>query len=322
MDAQQVRRLINEQARLGLPFLFGVDFELKEGFFVEDPLTDSSILFRCGAVGNEGVAPRLTQTPQIEVGEMSRRSYLDHFSIIRDGLLHGDCFLANLTERTPIRTNCSLEEIFYRSGSYYKLYYPNRFVCFSPECFVRIAHGQIHSYPMKGTIDATIPNAEEQLLSNYKELAEHYTIVDLIRNDLSMVAKRVRVARFRYVDRLETLHGEILQTSSEVVGQLDDDWQAHLGDSLFRLLPAGSISGAPKASTLDLIRRAEAVPRGFYTGVFGYFDGQTLDSAVMIRFIEEKDGSLFFRSGGGVTIQSSAEAEYDEVRTKIYLPFV
>ena len=91
---------------------------------------------------------------------------------------------------------------------------PGRLVCFSPECFVRITDGVIRSYPMKGTIDAALPDAEARLLEDYKERCEHYTIVDLIRNDLNRIADRVRVERFRYVEKIATLRGEILQTSS------------------------------------------------------------------------------------------------------------
>lgn len=95
-----------------------------------------------------------------------------------------------------------------------------------------------------------------------------------------------------------------------------------MGDILFDMLPAGSVSGAPKSSTLRIIREAEGEPRGYYTGVFGYFDGQTLDSAVLIRFIEEEQGRMYFRSGGGITAYSDCRSEYEEVIEKVYLPFV
>jgi len=174
---------------------------------------------------------------------------------------------------------------------------------------------------MKGTLDAALPNAEERLLNDPKETAEHCTVVDLLRNDLSMVAADVRVERFRYIDRIVSRQRELLQVSSEVRGRLAPDWQKRLGDILFRMLPAGSVSGAPKRSTLELLHRTEGEPRGFYTGVFGYFDGSVFDSAVLIRFIEESDGQLFFRSGGGITLDSDPEREYAETLEKIYLPF-
>ena len=86
------------------------------------------------------------------------------------------------------------------------------------------------------------------------------------------------------------------------------------------MLPAGSISGAPKPKTLEIIRSVEADFRGYYTGVYGYFDGQNLDSAVAIRFLEKQENKFFYRSGGGVTSQSNCSEEYQELLDKIYVP--
>ena len=88
------------------------------------------------------------------------------------------------------------------------------------------------------------------------------------------------------------------------------------------MLPAGSISGAPKEKTVEIIQEVEGQPRGYYTGVFGIFDGASLDTAVMIRFIEQSDGEMFFRSGGGITTLSCADDEYQELLEKIYVPTV
>ena len=88
----------------------------------------------------------------------------------------------------------------------------------------------------------------------------------------------------------------------------------------FKLLPAGSISGAPKKKTVEIICKAENYKRGFYTGIFGFFDGEKLDSGVMIRYIEEQNGKLIFKSGGGVTTFSDEEKEYNEMIDKVYVP--
>ena len=208
------------------------------------------------------------------------------------------------------------------------------FVCFSPETFVRIKGGRIYSYPMKGTLDASLPNAEKQLMEDQKEAAEHATIVDLIRNDLSRVAEDVRVDKYRYIDVLHTNKGNILQTSSEISGRLPEDYPHHLGEILDPQLPAGSITGAPKDKTMQIIQEAEGYDRGFYTGIMGIYDQGELNSAVMIRFIEEEVfpsktenrmnyeaiRKLYFKAGGGITSKSDCRKEYEEVIQKIYLP--
>ena len=253
---------------------------------------------------------------------MEFAEYARRFGTVRRGLLRGDSFLTNLTVRTPVVSGLSLEEIFMRAEAPYLLDVPGRFVCFSPERFVRIAGGRIATNPMKGTINASVPDARQTILNDPKETAEHNTVVDLLRNDLSIHADRVHVERFRYIDRIATRRGDILQVSSEIAGRLPAGYEARMGDILFDMLPAGSVSGAPKSSTLRIIREAEGEPRGYYTGVFGYFDGQTLDSAVLIRFIEEEQGRMYFRSGGGITAYSDCRSEYEEVIEKVYLPFV
>jgi len=90
---------------------------------------------------------------------------------------------------------------------------------------------------------------------------------------------------------------------------------------LMKLLPAGSISGAPKPSTLQIINDAEGYERGYYTGIMGYFDGQNFESAVMIRYIENENGKFVFKSGGGITTKSDVQSEYQEIIDKVYLPF-
>lgn len=319
MKAEIVREKMNRCGSAAIPFLFGVDFEGDHGFFVEHPLKNQTIPFVAGEISNMSSVSLPIPTPQIEILKTDAEAYRQKFSIVRQGLLHGDSFLLNLTEKTPIRTNLTLEQIFHHSRAKYKLLLPEHCVCFSPESFIQIKDGEIFSYPMKGTINATLPDASQLLLENYKETCEHYTIVDLIRNDLNQIAEQVQVKRFRYLEKIRTIRGEIWQTSSEIQGKLFPDWNKKLGNLIFQLLPAGSISGAPKPSTIQLIRQAEQVPRGYYTGVFGYFDGQNLDSAVLIRYIEKEGEHYYFRSGGGITINSQAEEEYQEVLEKIYL---
>lgn len=303
------------------PFLFAVDFEMDNGFVVENPFSQQDILFDLNSITNFSSQKNDSLSPSLKAYPKFFEEYDKQFDVVRKGLLRGDSFLTNLTIKTIIDINISLEEIFHRANSKYKLLIRDKFVCFSPECFVKIEDNTISTFPMKGTIDASIENAKEVILSDYKETCEHNTIVDLMRNDLNIIGSNVRVERFRYVDDLKTSRGNILQVSSEVKADLNYDFYPKLGDILFKLLPAGSISGAPKESTVQIIKEAENEKRGFYTGVFGFFDGHNMDSAVIIRYIEKEGNNHYFRSGGGITINSSSMDEYQEAINKIYLPF-
>lgn len=312
---------MNACGREKIPFLFAIDFELSESIFVPHPLQQRNVLFRTPLGGNAltGKEPEKILNKTIIPHPESYERYLKRFYIVKNSLMRGDSFLINLTLKTRIETILSLKEIFNVSDAPYCLYVPKRFVCFSPERFVQISGRRISTNPMKGTINASIPGAEQFILSNTKEKAEHSTVVDLLRNDLGMVATRIVVDRFRYIDHIVTAQREILQVSSEISGQLEERAMANVGSIIRRTLPAGSVSGAPKQSTLQIIRRAEEEPRGFYTGIFGYFDGQSLDSGVLIRYIEKQDDTFYFRSGGGITAFSNPESEYREAIEKIYL---
>ena len=322
LSAGQTRQMMNSYGAQGTPFLCAVNYELTEGFVLPYPLEQNEVWWNVEGVTNQHFSATGSTGHYFTPLPSSEESYADKFRIARNGLLRGDSFLLNLTVATDLDTDFTLEEIYICSQARYKLLVPDRFVCFSPETFVIMSDGRISSFPMKGTIRADIPDAENRILNDYKESAEHHTIVDLIRNDLNRISTDVRVERFRYIDRLRTNRGEILQVSSQVTGNLPEDYTSRLGDLIFDMLPAGSISGAPKTSTVRIIREAEKEDRGFYTGIFGYFDGKCFRSAVMIRFIERQGDCFRFRSGGGITINSDCSAEYQEVLQKVYLPFL
>ena len=145
-------------------------------------------------------------------------------------------------------------------------------------------------------------------------------VVDLLRNDLSIVSSNVRVTNFRYIDKISAGERQLYQISSEIVGDLKENWYENIGTILDELLPAGSITGTPKRSTVQIIQDVEGYDRGFFTGVFGYFDGVSFDSGVMIRFLQKNDnGDMIYKSGGGITIDSKILQEYDELIAKVYL---
>jgi para-aminobenzoate synthetase component I len=312
---------MNRMGREKVPFLFLVDFEMERPLLYRlAEVGPNEILFDVNGIKNHPGQPDSGDPAIIEKHPESWISYKNKFDNVFRRLEYGDSFLTNLTIKTEIILNRTLRDIFFQSRAKYKLLFGDEFLVFSPETFIQIREGQIYSFPMKGTIDAAIPGAEEKILSDIKETSEHVTIVDLIRNDLSQVATDVRVTRFRYVDKIQTSSKTLLQVSSEIVGRLEDGYLGELGNILARLLPAGSVSGAPKSRTLEIIRQTEGDKRGYYTGVFGIFDGESLDSGVMIRFIEKQSSKYFYRSGGGITTQSNSESEYQEAIDKVYVP--
>jgi para-aminobenzoate synthetase component I len=236
-------------------------------------------------------------------------------------MTEGNTYLLNLTFPTEIEIeSASLFTLFLASQAQFKLYFKDQFITFSPERFIKIENNLIKTYPMKGTIDALIPNAEQKILADEKEKAEHTMVVDLLRNDLSIIAKNVKVNKFRYLEKIQAGPKSLLQVSSEIVGVLNNNWRDNIGELLLALLPAGSISGAPKRKTIEIINSVESYKRGFFSGIFGYFDGDQLDSAVMIRFIEKNGKQLIYKSGGGITIDSQVTSEYQEMLDKVYIP--
>ena len=320
MTINEFKTTLNTWGQEKVPFLFWIDFELEKPVALKLNEIDShKILFDINGVTNIKSKPIKAGKP-LTKKPISLSDYKSKFNKVAYHLNYGDSFLTNLTVRTEVETNQSMHDLFQSSKAKYKLLVNDEFLVFSPETFIQIREGKIYSFPMKGTIDASIPGASEIILNNVKEKSEHVTIVDLIRNDLSMVASNVKVARFRYLDKITTSHKDLLQVSSEIVGTLTDGYQSRLGEILISLLPAGSVSGAPKTKTLEIIAQAEQEKRGYYTGIVGYFDGEKLDCGVMIRFIEKKNNRYFYRSGGGITTQSDVEMEYQEMIDKVYVP--
>lgn len=322
LNKNQAIDKINGLASAHEPFLFLIDYKAKKSIVLTvEELNPEEILFEFGGKSNVKNQTAFDKKDvEWKINAVSFDHYKPRFGFVKEEILKGNSYLINFTQPAEIEANLTLTEIFYCSKAKYKLWLKDWFVVFSPETFVKIENGVISSFPMKGTIDASISNAENIILNDVKEMAEHATIVDLIRNDLSMVAENVEVKRFRYVEKLKTNQKDLLQVSSHIEGKLPENYLENLGEIIFKLLPAGSISGAPKPKTLEIIDRAEGYERGFYTGICGYFDGKTLNSGVMIRFIEQTENGLVFKSGGGITFLSSAEKEYEELIQKVYVP--
>ena len=321
-DKSNAQKRMNELGAQGVPFIFVVDYDAAHAIVLPESEVDANeLLYSFHGKGN---APAVKKREPIAVAwnpiPPSEADYQRSFEVVQNAIAAGSTTLVNLTCKIPIETNLSLRQIFDHADALYRLWIKDTLVCFSPEMFIQIKDGEISSYPMKGTIDATLPDAAERLLNNPKEMAEHADVVELIKQDLRLVADNVRVERYRYIDTLVTNKGSLLETSSEIRGTLPSDYCNRLGDILFSQLPAGSITGFPKSETVKIIAAAEGYERKFYTGVMGRWDGHSLDTGVLIRFIDQEGEQLYFKAGGGITGNSNWQAEYNEVIAKVYVP--
>lgn len=320
MYKDQAKHIMNKWSNEKRPFMFIIDFEMKKIKIYPMDAMHNDVLFDFNGFRNFENYFTNDVKPKFKHKGLNKNDYHRAFQKVHAELNYGNTFLINLTMKTEIESSFNLKELFFYSKARYKLYHKGEFIFFSPESFIKIKNNFISSFPMKGTIDASIPNAESIILNDKKEKAEHNTIVDLIRNDLSIVAKKVTVPRFRYIENIKSNNQSILQVSSEINGELKEEYQSNLGDLLFKILPAGSISGAPKPKTVEIIKEVEKENRGYYTGICGIFNGYDVDSCVMIRYIEKENDKLYYRSGGGVTYLSDESSEYNETLQKIYVP--
>ncbi|MBK6303699.1 MAG: aminodeoxychorismate synthase component I [Arcobacter sp.] len=310
---------LNEFGSLKEPFLFLISYDLKKIYIEKLQNLSQNIKFEIDSKNKKNIKDYSLKKYPISFDEYKKK-----FDLIQDEIKNGNSYLLNLTAQTKIDTNLSLDEIYEASSSLLKLRVKLDdldFVCFSPEKFIDIKDNKIYTYPMKGTIDTNLTDAKNILLNSKKELAEHTMVVDLLRNDLGKVANNIKVEEFRKFSKIVTKDRELFQTSSVISADLQNNWQEKIGDILLNILPAGSITGTPKKSTIEILKNIENYDRGFYSGIFGIFDGINLQSFVLIRFIENINNELFYKSGGGITSDSIAKEEYEELLNKVYLPF-
>lgn len=321
-------RALGERGRRGEACFFVINYELTEAMLFgldteEESERELAFAFPERTYHNDVPAGHLRpHLGHIEKHPESLDRYALRFGRVMKAMQEEGLELINLTLATPITLHQTLEEIYLSTNARYKVLVRGRFVCFSPERFIHISkEGYITSHPMKGTISRVIPHAEEVILNDPKEQREHHIMVESMKEELAKVGSNVAVPRYRYITEVDNEDGGLLQVSSEVCAELGNNWPSRMGEILQKLLPAGSITGVPKEIACRVIKESEQRERGFYSGIAGYFDGSTLETSVLIRFIEERsDGSKYFHSGGGVTSDSLCEREYAEVLAKIYLP--
>ncbi len=188
----------------------------------------------------------------------------------------------------------------------------------SPETLVKLENGVLHTFPLAGTRprgrseqeDAAL---EKELLADEKELAEHNMLVDLGRNDLGKISRfgTVEVEKLRSIERFS----HVMHIGSTVRGEIRADKDAF--DAIEAVLPAGTLSGAPKIRACQLIGALENNKRGIYGGAIGYIDFTgNMDTCIAIRIAYKKNGKVFVRSGAGIVADSDPEKEYQECLNK------
>ena len=191
-------------------------------------------------------------------------------------------------------------------------------MCSSPETLVRLQDGRLTTFPVagsrpRGTTPAEDKALERELLADEKELSEHNMLVDLGRNDLGRVSEigSVEVTEYMMIHR----YSKIMHICSQVEGDLADGCDAL--DALASVLPAGTLSGAPKIRACEIIEELEHEPRGVYGGALGYLDfAGNMDTCIAIRMAARKNGVVTVQAGGGIVADSVPENEYLESANK------
>ena len=255
----------------------------------------------------------------------SKEEYCDMVEKAKRHIYEGDIFQIVLSNRLEAGFEGSLLNTYRMlrtlNPSPYMFYFSGTDVEVagaSPETLVKLANGVLHTFPLAGTRprgktakeDAEL---EADLLKDPKELAEHNMLVDLGRNDLGKISKfgTVEVEKYHCIER----YSHVMHIGSTVRGEIRDDKDAL--DAVDAVLPAGTLSGAPKLRACQIINDLENNKRGIYGGAIGYIDFTgNLDTCIAIRIAYKKNGKVFVRSGAGIVADSVPEKEYQECINK------
>lgn len=236
----------------------------------------------------------------------------DIFQIVLSNRLEADYEGSLLNVYRLLRTINPSPYMFYFSGTDMEV------AGASPETLVKLEDGVLHTFPLAGTrkrgaTEAEDKALEEDLLADPKELAEHNMLVDLGRNDIGKISKfgTVSVEKYHCIER----YSHVMHIGSTVRGEIREDKDAL--DAIDAILPAGTLSGAPKIMACQLINDLEDNKRGIYGGAIGYIDFTgNLDTCIAIRIAYKKNGKVFVRSGAGIVADSVPASEYQECINK------
>ena len=255
-----------------------------------------------------------------------KKNYKEKFEAVKEYLKKGDCYQVNLSKKYMVKTSgdpwdfyCKFRHINKSPFMAYLQFDGNTLLSGSPERFLKSNNGQVSTRPIKGTSARGSNAAEDKkniniLKNSSKEQAENLMIVDLLRNDLGVNCKSgsIKVDELFVIESYPNVHHLV----SSIKGLLKDE--SSVFDLFKDAFPGGSITGAPKKRAMEIINELESHARDLYCGSIVYFsfDGK-LDSNIAIRSMIHNDDTLHFYSGGGLTIQSSVDAEYKEIEDKV-----
>ena len=255
----------------------------------------------------------------------SREEYINSVKKVKEYIKEGHTYIANLTQRfscdfnsDPFDTYISLRSINKAPFSCYLNLEGFQIISSSPERFLKVFNNKVETRPIKGTRPRGKDKLEDEknkkeLLNSEKDKSELLMIVDLERNDLSKVCKPFSV-KVTELFKLEE-YATVFHLVSTVIGELKEDVSSV--KCIRECFPGGSITGAPKIRSMEIIEELEGLRRGIYTGAIGYFDLRgNCDFNIVIRTILAKDNKAYFGVGGGITIESEEEMEYEETLDK------
>lgn len=255
----------------------------------------------------------------------NKQEYCDMVNKAKHYIKEGDIFQIVLSNRLSaefegsllntyriLRTTNPSPYMFYFSGTDVEV------AGASPETLVKLENGVLHTFPLAGTrprgkTEKEDKELEAELLSDEKELAEHNMLVDLGRNDIGKISKfgSVTVEKLHSIER----YSHVMHIGSTVRGEIREEFDAL--DAVSAVLPAGTLSGAPKIRACQLIGELEDNKRGIYGGAIGYIDFTgNMDTCIAIRIAYKKNGKVFVRSGAGIVYDSVPEKEYEECINK------
>lgn len=243
----------------------------------------------------------------------------------KEYIVNGDIFQAVISRRFETEYKDSLLNAYRvlrtTNPSPYMVFLQNQevqLISTSPETLVRLKHGKLSTFPIagsrpRGKDEAEDEALERELLADEKELSEHNMLVDLGRNDLGKISdfSTVHVTDYMRIQR----YSRIMHITSEVDGNIRNDRDAL--DAIEAILPAGTLSGAPKIRACEIIEEQEKAPRGIYGGAIGYIDFTgNMDTCIAIRMAVKKNNKVYVQAGGGIVADSIPEREYEESENK------